>query len=73
MVPRPHTAIIGRMRPELLEIIVCPLCKARLELHTTAESDGDVLTGSLRCTGCGETFPIEDGIPNLLPPDLRET
>lgn len=71
--PKPHTAIIGRMRPELLEIIVCPLCKARLELHTTAESDGDVLAGSLRCTGCGETFPIEDGIPNLLPPDLRET
>ena len=24
------------------------------------------------CTECGEQYPIEDGIPNLLPPDMRE-
>ena len=26
----------------------------------------------LVCTECGEAYPIEDGIPNLLPPDMRE-
>jgi uncharacterized protein YbaR (Trm112 family) len=24
------------------------------------------------CTECGEEYPIEDGIPNLLPPDMRD-
>jgi uncharacterized protein YbaR (Trm112 family) len=25
----------------------------------------------LHCARCNETYPIEDTIPNLLPPDLR--
>jgi uncharacterized protein YbaR (Trm112 family) len=29
------------------------------------------VTGSLTCTGCRERYPIEDGIPNMLPPDQR--
>ena len=27
---------------------------------------------SLFCAKCNETYPIEDSIPNLLPPDLRK-
>ena len=30
------------------------------------------MSGTLSCAACGERFPIEDGIPNLLPPELRE-
>ncbi|MGE0685586.1 MAG: Trm112 family protein, partial [Dehalococcoidia bacterium] len=30
-------------------------------------------TGSLHCAKCNETYPIEDTIPNLLPPDLRKS
>ena len=60
------------MRDDLLEILVCPLCKADLTLATTREEDGEIIEGALTCTACGETYPIEDGIPNMLPPDLRE-
>lgn len=59
------------MRPELMEILVCPLCKGELVLTVTREEEGEVVAGSLRCEACNETFPIEDGIPNMLPPDLR--
>ena len=60
------------MRAELLEIIVCPLCKADLSLETEREDGDEVVEGTLTCTGCGERYPVEDGIPNLLPPDLRD-
>lgn len=60
------------MRLDLLDILACPLDKAELRLDVTSEQDGDVLAGTLTCTQCGEAYPIADGIPNLLPPDLRE-
>jgi uncharacterized protein YbaR (Trm112 family) len=60
------------MRLDLMDILACPLDKAELRLDVTAEQDGDVLAGTLTCTECGEAYPIVEGIPNLLPPDLRE-
>ena len=59
------------MRMELMEILVCPVCKGELEL-TVAKRDGDeIVEGSLLCQACGERYPIEDTIPNMLPPELR--
>lgn len=43
---------------ELLEILVCPLCKTKLEL--TSESKG------LRCVQCRRVYPIRDEIPVML-------
>lgn len=59
------------MRRELMDVLACPLDKAELALTVTQEDEREVLEGSLRCGQCGEVYPIEDGIPNLLPPDLR--
>jgi len=59
------------MQHSLMEILCCPLCKADLELKATSEEDGEVIEGTLICTGCRERYPIEDGIPNMLPPDQR--
>jgi len=60
------------MKESLLEILRCPLDKHELELED-AEYDGDeIVSGTLVCPECGERYPIEDGIPNLLPPDMRE-
>ena len=34
--------------------------------------DDEVLTGDLVCAACNQHYPITDGIPNLLPPDVRD-
>ncbi|MGM0398600.1 MAG: methytransferase partner Trm112 [Halobacteriota archaeon] len=60
------------MKEDLMDIICCPLDKHELELAVEEEADGDIVSGTLTCTDCGEVYPIEDGIPNLLPPDMRE-
>jgi uncharacterized protein YbaR (Trm112 family) len=44
------------IHPDLLAILVCPVDKQPVRL------DGDRLI----CTGCGRSYPIEDGIPNML-------
>ncbi|MGZ0745695.1 MULTISPECIES: methytransferase partner Trm112 [unclassified Haloparvum] len=61
------------MKESLMDIICCPVDKHDLELEVDDRDDDDeILQGTLTCTECGETYPIEDGIPNLLPPDMRE-
>ena len=60
------------MKRDLMEILACPVCKGDLALAATEEEGDDIVQGSLRCGACDETYPIEDSIPNLLPPSLRE-
>jgi uncharacterized protein YbaR (Trm112 family) len=60
------------MKHELMEILCCPMCKGDLVLTVDEEDDKEIIKGSLFCGKCNEHYPIEDGIPNLLPPDLRE-
>ena len=59
------------MRKELMEILACPMCKGPLELRVEQEAGAEIVKGSLYCAKCRETYPIEDSIPNLLPPSLR--
>ena len=59
------------MRKEFVDILACPVCKGPLTLDVQEERDDDVVRGSLHCPRCNETYPIEDSIPNLLPPNLR--
>ncbi|MBI2305411.1 MAG: methytransferase partner Trm112 [Chloroflexi bacterium] len=60
------------MRKDLMEILACPMCKGPLHLTVDEENETEVVTGSLRCQNCQETYPIQDTIPNLLPPHLRQ-
>lgn len=60
------------MKRELMDILACPLCKGDLDLKVDEENEKEIVTGSLHCAVCNETYPIVDTIPNLLPPDLRE-
>jgi uncharacterized protein YbaR (Trm112 family) len=43
---------------ELLEILVCPLCKEAVEL--TPDRNG------LKCVKCKRVYPIKDDIPVML-------
>jgi hypothetical protein len=43
---------------QLLEILVCPVCKAELEV----KPDGS----GLKCVECRRVYPIREGIPVML-------
>ncbi|GAB4329633.1 MAG: methytransferase partner Trm112 [Dehalococcoidia bacterium] len=60
------------MRHDLMEILVCPMCKGKLDLVVHRQDGDEIVEGRLTCTNCRETYPIEEGIPNMLPPDLRD-
>lgn len=60
------------MNRDLLDILCCPDDKAELTLRVSDEKDGEILSGTLTCTKCRHAYPIEDGIPDLLPPDVAE-
>ena len=60
------------MRKDLVEILACPVDKDPLTLTSEEEVGDEVIRGYLTCEKCGEKYPIEDRIPNLLPPDMRE-
>ena len=49
---------------KLLEIICCPIDKADLEYNKSKQT--------LTCTKCKFIYPIRDGIPILLPPELHD-
>jgi uncharacterized protein YbaR (Trm112 family) len=59
------------MKKELVDTLACPVCRENLELKIVDENGQEVITGSLSCLRCGAVYPIEDTIPDLLPPDRR--
>ena len=66
--------ITKAMKKELMDILACPVCKGDLDLSINEENDkGEIVKGTLYCRKCDERYPIEDGIPNLLPPELRRS
>ncbi|KTG10099.1 MULTISPECIES: methytransferase partner Trm112 [Haloprofundus] len=60
------------MKESLMDILCDPLDKSDLELEVDERDDDEILEGRLIGTETGEVYPIEDGIPNLLPPDMRD-
>ena len=61
------------MKKELMDILACPICKDDLELSIEEEDEkGEIVVGSLYCRKCDLSYAIEEGIPNLLPPELRQ-
>ena len=60
------------MRRDLLPMLCCPVCRGDLTLQVTQEDEKEILRGNLQCAKCPADYPIEDGIPNLLPPDERD-
>jgi len=46
------------VNPELLKILVCPLCKTQVNLTENGEG--------LKCSQCRRVYPIRDDIPVML-------
>jgi uncharacterized protein YbaR (Trm112 family) len=60
------------MKNKLMEILACPVCRHHpLELEVDKREGEDIISGTIRCVKCGNTYPVEDSIPNMLPPELR--
>ncbi len=60
------------MKKDIVNILACPECKGDLALNIENEEANDVISGTLFCKKCDEYYPIEEGIANMLPPELRE-
>ena len=60
------------MKPDLMEILRCPLCRGELALTSRKTEGTEIVEGSLSCAKCRVEYPISDGIPDLLPPDERD-
>jgi uncharacterized protein len=57
------------MKHEIMSILVCPVCKGKLELKVAEENKQEIVSGSLYCHRCKVNYPITETIPNLLPPE----
>lgn len=53
------------MKPTALEFLCCPACSGDLALDGTEHADGEVMTGSLHCSGCATSYPIRGGVPRF--------
>ena len=62
------------MHNALLTLLRCPLCSAsKLQASITRSRGMHILEGELQCPGCGTTYPILEGIPDMLPPLDRDS
>ena len=53
-----------KIDPKLLELLVCPVSKARLQYDHEKQE--------LTCKESGLAYPIADGIPVMLPEEARK-
>jgi SAM-dependent methyltransferase len=57
------------MKPSVLDVIVCPSCKAELALRTALKEGAEIVEGDLTCGDCGHVYPITNGVPRFVPQD----
>lgn len=59
------------MKRRLVEDLACPVSSDPLHLETD-DAGAVVETGELVCNGCRRRWPVRNGVPRLVPPDLVE-
>jgi SAM-dependent methyltransferase len=57
------------MKTSLANLLVCPACKASLDLQATSRDGEEITEGSLACCDCRQSFPIRGGIPRFVKSD----
>lgn len=59
---------------EMLAVLWCPTCQGgALQPHGDPATPGAPTRGELACGACGSRYPIEDGVPALLPHNAMST
>lgn len=61
------------MRDALLPYLTCPAgCAGDLSPRGSRCDEGHLIDGALDCAACGRSYPVEEGIPRMLPAALVE-
>ncbi|MDA4120472.1 MAG: hypothetical protein OK436_07795, partial [Thaumarchaeota archaeon] len=54
----------------MVEVLACPVDGTSLGLSKTAEENGEIKEGILKCDSGGHTYPILRYIPRFVPSDM---
>jgi SAM-dependent methyltransferase len=55
------------MRRELMNLLVCPVCRGGLALDRERGSEDDIESGKLSCGSCAASYPILHFVPRFVP------
>ncbi len=60
------------LKLDMLDRLACPECKNfSMELKSSSLENNKIIKGEIVCPRCHRQYPINDGIPNMLPDELR--
>lgn len=55
-----------------MDILACSVCRHTPLILEEVKGDArDIEEGTLVCPQCGATYPLTEGIPNMIPPQDR--
>lgn len=60
------------MKYKVLNVLICPECFKELNLKVFLQEEKEIIEGLLTCSGCNSNYPIIQGVPRLLPENLRK-
>ena len=58
------------MRPRLLDLLACPDCQSPFQPEAFRYAEDAVVDGALDCNVCRARYPVINGIPRILRPEL---
>jgi len=63
------------VKADLPNFLCCPECKGSFHMENVVSDGNEIVSGALRCRGCGVEYPIFDGVPVILKdaPETRRT
>jgi uncharacterized protein YbaR (Trm112 family) len=60
------------LKLDMLDRLACPECKNfSMKLKSSSIEENEIIKGEIVCHRCHRQYPINEGIPNMLPDELR--
>jgi SAM-dependent methyltransferase len=57
------------VKPQTLDLLACPSCRGDLGIEDGMPADNEIRAGRLICAVCESRYPVESGVPRLMPPE----